>query len=239
MTSRDMDTANPEKLVIQLIRWMRDESVAPTRTRLVKFLYLADLLWARYRGGATFTHWPWYVHTFGPMANEALQLLDEGVSDGWLRQTSLGGDDDDEVDDPQRTTLYDLTQPTLDEQALPAEFGKLRVWIKRYGDSTARLLRFVYGDTEPMENVAEGELLDFTRARDPRPQSAKTTEPLSRSARKQMDELMARIRHDYQRGRLAAEAAVDGPRDSVYRDGIPDDDSELPSQPVQLLFGKG
>jgi hypothetical protein len=233
-----MDPITPATLVQQLIEWMRTESVGPTRTRLIKFLYLADLQWARYRGGVTFTGWRWYVHTFGPVAAEALQLLDDGVTAGWLRQTILSESDD--VEDERRAVVYDVTEyPSRSDTMLPAEFGKVREWIRRYGDSTSELLHFVYGETEPMECVVEGDILDFSRALRPRTMPASATAPMSKKTRRTMDELMSRIRGSYARSRAAAAAAPDGPRDDEYFAGIPDEDTKPPSQPVRLLFGKG
>jgi len=88
-----------EMLLEGIIAWMRTEGVAPTRTRIVKFLYLADLQYARYHDGKTFTGWRWYTDSFGPFATEALRLLDEGVNEGWLRTTVLEREEEAEVDD--------------------------------------------------------------------------------------------------------------------------------------------
>ena len=236
--ARSMDPITPATLVQQLIQWMRTESVGPTRTRLVKFLYLADLQWARYRGGVTFTGWRWYVHTFGPIAAEALGLLDDGVAAGWLHQTILGESDD--VEDERRAVVYDVTQyASPSDTMFPAEFGKVREWIRRYGDFTSQLLRFVYGETEPMDSAVEGDELDFRRALRPPSMPAPPVAPISKKTRRKMDELMSRIRDGYARSRAASAIAPDGPRDAEYLAGLPDENTEAPTQPVRLLFGKG
>jgi len=215
-----MDPATPQHLVEQLISWMRAESVTPTRTRLMKYLYLADLQFARYRDGRTFTGWSWYVHHFGPMASEAYVLLDRGVRDRWIRQNDLGWSDDDD----RRAVVYDVVDKASPATVqLPTEFGKLRVWIKEYGDSQNQLLRFVYGSTEPMEQAREGDCLDFTTARRPLPApSTAAAHALPPKTRRKLEELMKSIRSEYEATR--ATSVPDGPRDEHYYAGLPTED---------------
>jgi hypothetical protein len=77
--------------------------------------------------------------------------------------------DEAEVDrQPGRTFIYDLPDYATVERAkedAPIGFGAVRSWIQKYGSDTNALLRFVYGNTEPMENAVEGVILDFTTAR--------------------------------------------------------------------------
>jgi hypothetical protein len=216
-----------------LIAWMRREGVAPTRTRLVKFLYLADLQHARYKGGETITGWRWYTGPFGPVAVEALRLLDDGVKAGWLRRWDAG--EDDQADDERRAVGYDLldADATLDG-SMPLLLGKVRDWIKRYGDSTPRLLRFVYGNTEPMELARDGDVLDFARARPPGPGPAIDSHVPKKQAKK-LDELMKRLRLEYAANRSSVVAFPDGPHDEEYYAGTPEED-RLPSAEFILRF---
>jgi hypothetical protein len=229
-----MGLIDTKTLTRGLIAWMRREGLAPTRTRLVKFLYLADLQHARYKGGETLTTWRWYTGPFGPVAVEALQLFDQGVREGWLRQWAVGGDDEAESD--RRAVGYDL--PEQDEslhEAMPPLLGKVREWMKRYGDSTPNLLRFVYGDTEPMQNVREGEVLNFSRARPLGPGPAVQSAPLPRKQVKRLDDLVARLRAEYSAARAASAGFADGPRDAAYLEGVPTDD-DLPSGEFIITF---
>jgi hypothetical protein len=56
--------------------------------------------------------------------------------------------------------------------------------------------------------------------------------------RKRLDELMSRIRTDYERSKAASAACPEGPYDSVYYDGTPkdDDDDWVPDGEVTILF---
>lgn len=217
-----------------VIAMMRREQVAPTRTRVMKYLYLADLHYARYAEGRTLTGWEWRVDAFGPLAVPALHLFDQGTSEGWLRTWDAGADEDDGT---KRAVGYDVVGD-LDAmlKALPGSIvGKLREWIKTYGGSTNRLLRFVYGNTEPMEGAHEGDVLDFSRARIPGAGHVLPATTISTKQRKSMDELMRRIRADYDATRTASAKLVDGPYDDEFRRGVPADD-ELTAGEVELRF---
>lgn len=230
---RRMGSIDAKTLTMGLIAWMRREGVAPTRTRLVKFLYLADLQHARYKGGRTLTGWRWRTKSFGPFASEARQLFDEGVRAGWLLQS--GATEEDEDDDEGRAVFYDVAHADVTLlEPLPL-LGKVREWIKQYGDSTSNLLRFVYGHTEPMEVAKDGEDLDFTRARPPGPGPAVRSQPLSRKQEKRLDELMRNLRSEYEAARLASRTYADGPRDRAYFDGLPKE-TEPPTDEFVLRF---
>lgn len=52
----------------------RGELLSPIR--LVKFLYLADVYYARYHNGQTLTGWPWRFVFYGPYRREAMATID-------------------------------------------------------------------------------------------------------------------------------------------------------------------
>ncbi len=225
-----------QKLTLSVIAAMRREGVAATRTRLVKFLYLADLQYARFHGGQTLTGWCWYVGPFGPVAAEALALFDRGVSEGWLGLWAADATEPDEDQQAARAVIYNIgEQHSEEENELPVKLGKLRDWIRRYGDSTNRLLGFVYGNTEPMERARPGEVLDFSTAIPPGPGAAIKDRDIGRKDQKKLDELMRKLRAEHAQ-KLAANAAfADGPNDDEFRTGIPRD-GNLPSGPFILSF---
>lgn len=230
-----------EILLKAVIAWMRGEGVAPTRTRIVKFLYLADLQYARYHGGKTFTGWRWYTDSFGPFATEALRLLDQGVNESWLKTTVLEREEEAELDRQSgQTFIYDLPDFEAGERAreqVPLGFGAVRSWIKKYGSDTNALLRFVYGNTEPMENAAEGVTLDFTTAR---PISVVKPIPgreLTKQERQKMNDLLTRMRTKYQAIRAENNAMHWGPYDDAYYEGLPRE-TETPTGTIVLRFPK-
>ncbi len=238
-----------EILLKAIIAWMRNEGVAPTRTRIVKFLYLADLQHARYHGGRTFTGWRWRTDSFGPFATEALNLLDRGVNEGWLKTTILQREEGQARLEAQagladmesgRTFIYDLPDFATVERAkedAPLGFGAVRNWIKKYGSDTNALLRFVYGNTEPMENAVEGVTLDFTTAR---PISVAKPIPgrkLTTQERQKLNDLLTRMRAKYQAIQLANKAMHWGPYDDAYYEGLPRE-TETPAGTIVLRFPK-
>jgi len=227
----DMKPPDVDTLIAGIIGWMREENVAPTRTRLMKFLYLADLHYARHHEGKTATGWRWYVNAFGPMANEAYSAFEAGVAAGWLRESGGGPDSNGEQGG---AIFYDANVKPANDTLLAV--GKVRQWIKKYGDDTNRLLRFVYGSTEPMLDAHEGDLLDFS---DARPIDSKPIELLksTRNQEKKFVAAMKALRAEYEAARAANAKIVDGPYDDVYRAGVPDETSELGGV-ATLVFGK-
>ena len=228
---RSMRTIEPKDLLRGVISVMRQERMAPTRTRLVKFLYLADLHHARHHDGATLSRWGWYVGVFGPVAKEALSLLDQGVNEGWLRLWDSDVADADEDAERRTAIVYDLLGDR--PAGLPAGFGRLKEWIARYGDTTNSLLRFVYGNTEPMQDAAPGETLDFTTAMHPR-SARPIPSTLSGKGRKRMKQLIERISAAMEQG-PGTEAAPGGELyDEEFDSGVPKDEG-LPMQGSFLL----
>jgi hypothetical protein len=64
--------------------------------------------------------------------------------------------------------LFSCRDPEADnlEDFFPISVvSPLKRAIKKYGDDTQALLDYVYFETEPMEGVKKGDLLDFSKAR--------------------------------------------------------------------------
>src|SRR4030067_2886744 len=78
------------KDISQLIRWIvwyaSSCELSLTRLRLVKFLYLADLFFARETSGQTFTNLPWAFVHYGPFCNEAVREIDTAVRLGLIEE---------------------------------------------------------------------------------------------------------------------------------------------------------
>lgn len=109
--------------------------------------------------------------------------------------------------------------------------GKVREWIKRFGDDTPRLLRYVYGATEPMDGAREGQVLDFSRAQPLNAQPLKGRAP-TRDEKRRFAEISARLKARYEA--MAAENAKvpEGPRDEAYFNDLPSDDEQMDGQIV-------
>jgi len=157
------------KDVIKLIQWIvwyaTTEGISLTRLRLVKFLYLADLFFAREKNGSTYTNLPWAFIHYGPYCNEVTREIDSAVSLELIEEEayqSKYGDKD-----------YYLYRSRFEEQpALPSDLptyvsSELKWAIRKWGEDAGGLLDYVYFETEPMNNVHPGDLLDFSQARKP------------------------------------------------------------------------
>jgi hypothetical protein len=240
---------DPKTLLRVLIVWMRREGVAPTRTRLVKFLYLADLQYARSHRGETITGWNWYVDSFGPFAVEALRALDRGVEEHWLIPIALGEREMAEtlpatgleLAERSRTAMiYDLPERSLsqnEEEAMPVGSGKLKGWMRDYGSDTNALLRFIYGNTEPMEFAIEGAPLDFSVAQTPVSAHPIVSSGLKKKEKSKIAGLLKSMREKYETALARNAALVQGPYDDAYSEGLPTEDDEIRGTAI-LTFTK-
>jgi len=155
--------------LVQLIVWLaRQRGESLTTLRLVKYLYLADLYWAREHEGQTLTRWPGAFVHFGPFIGEALDTIQHAVNAGLVVAQPFRSKYTDEerhlytVEDDRAAALADNLPDTV--------LGPLHDTIRRWADDTPALLDYVYFRTEPMADARPGERLDFTKA-------VKTEEP--------------------------------------------------------------
>lgn len=153
----------PEKL-IQYITWYATEQgeiLAPIR--LIKFLYLADLFYARKFNGETLTKWPWRFVHYGPFCGEALQAIENAKNNGLIEAIPYESKFDDEDHFLYKCRL-EKDHPL--HEMLPISItAPLENAIKRWGGDTYQLLDYVYFETEPMEEVRFKGLLDFNKAK--------------------------------------------------------------------------
>lgn len=135
-----------------------------TTVRVVKFLYLSDLYYARSHKGKTLTGWPWAFVYYGPYCNEAMKAIDNVVFAGVICRETFAS----KFPDSKDYNLFTCNDPDAKslEDELPIEMlSQLKEDIKRYGEDTAALLDYVYFDTEPMADAKKEELLDFSKAK--------------------------------------------------------------------------
>lgn len=183
--------------------------------RVVKFLYLVDLFYARENSGRTFTGWPWAFVHYGPYCREAMQAIDAAKRSGLIIPLTFESKYDGEEHEAYRGYL-DIGSEI--EESLPIFVtSPLKAAIKRWADDTPRLLDYVYFETEPMRNAHPGQRLDFSRAH--RPIIEKGVKMLSlpkdklRMARERVD--MLRLK--YQKEAVAHETQIEAePRDDEY-----------------------
>jgi len=159
---------NPTNLIRYLVWYATRQGINLTTNRLVKFLYLGDLYQARIKGGQTLTGFPWRFIYYGPYCREALQCIEEASETGLISKKTL----DSKFSEDKGYNLFSCDDPDAEiigEQIHIGILSQLQSAIKRFGDDTPLLLDYVYFETEPMENVKKGDLLDFSKAETPGP----------------------------------------------------------------------
>lgn len=129
---------------------------------LIKYVYLADLYYAKRNRGETFTNVNWQFYKFGPWSqsvNEAIEPALRAISANKKSFESNYGEDD--------WIRWSLTNESLlrdKERLIPACITTyLKLDIHRHGKDTPSLLDFVYR-TPPMLFAAPNEFLDFSLA---------------------------------------------------------------------------
>lgn len=155
---------NPKilNLIKYIICYAADRDTRLTSLRLVKFIYLADLFYARQFGGKTLTEFPWAFVYYGPYCSEAMQHIDFAVSKGMIKREGYEGKYSKDF------FLYFCPEGETEEleNLFPlAVASGLKKVIEKFGDDTAALLDYVYFATEPMIDARKGNILDFSKAR--------------------------------------------------------------------------
>ncbi|MDL2275159.1 hypothetical protein LJC22_03415 [Desulfosarcina sp. OttesenSCG-928-G10] len=126
---------------------------------LLKYAYLADMAYARFNHGKTYTGIEWKFHHYGPWSSQAFLLIDEALAKIGAEKKTIQSTKFDE-DFVRWKVDNDRLHNALCE-ALPISIaGELQKRIHEFGANTTELLHFVY-NTPPMLTAAPGETLDF------------------------------------------------------------------------------
>lgn len=128
---------------------------------LLKYVYLADLAYAREHAGQTFTDATWTFFNFGPWAPAVHQRIEPALKGILAERTQFASDYEDKADwvrwqcsNPDRLRML--------ESKIPFEIRmELNTAVHRFKKDTPALLEHVYR-TKPMLNAAPNETLDFT-----------------------------------------------------------------------------
>jgi hypothetical protein len=187
----EMNVNIPE--LIQYITWLateRGDVLSPIR--MVKFLYLADLYFARKNEGKTLTGWPWRFVHYGPFCSECLNAIDEAVNRGLIAAISYESSFDEEEHLLYKCELEE--QPDTASKLPFYVLGPLQTSIKKWADDTFALLDHIYFETEPMKNVDPGDTLDFSTAKEPEPFERIQMKKLSRNKIAEGRALIAKMR---------------------------------------------
>jgi len=199
--------------LIKYLVWIATErGTKLTTIRLVKFLYLTDLYWARENNGKTFTGWPWKFVHYGPFCGESLETINEAHREGLIEKAAY---DSKYVDDEYY--LYWCKEEPKTAKEFPLYLlSPLKQAVSKWGDDTYGLLDHVYFDTEPMIDAKKGDLLDFSKARKfEKPKEIKmlklTQEQVTKSK-----EIIERLKTKYKEGLASRDKGPQPVYDEVY-----------------------
>jgi hypothetical protein len=170
----------------------RDRELGPIH--LLKYLYLADLAYAKAHGGESFSGVDWRFHKFGPWAVEAFQQIGPAMAHlGAERREFASRYRDDTV----RWQLP-ADQLALRGAGLPLEVERsVAEAVRTFGSDTSALLHHVYR-TAPMLRARPGDRLDLrpdlepVEADDPTPEEPLPEVRLSKTRVKKMREEVQR-----------------------------------------------
>jgi len=128
---------------------------------LIKYAYLADLSYARYHHGETYTGIAWTFHHFGPWSVECYQRIEPALK---AINSNCRTIESSKYDDFVRWSADDYKLfEELDNKMELGIAGAVQKYVRQFGNDTYSLLDFVY-KTEPMLNAAPEENLDFKHA---------------------------------------------------------------------------
>jgi hypothetical protein len=150
--------------LIRYISWYATRrEMRLTTVRLVKFVYLADLYYAREHKGKTLTGFPWAFVYYGPYCREVMSEIEAVEQKGLICKVTLESKFGDK--DFHLFSCHDDEAERL-EDSIPTEvLYPLRASVRKYGEDTQALLDHIYFETEPMEAARKGDLLDFSKAK--------------------------------------------------------------------------
>ncbi|PHR26214.1 MAG: hypothetical protein COA36_12765 [Desulfotalea sp.] len=130
---------------------------------LVKYVYLADLIYSERHNGDTYTGIHWTFHNFGPWSNMVHSEIPIALNALGAQMQSIPSDFGE--DDYYRWSYKDSDADSLYEKIGVKIHSclafKLPLLIKKFGKTTADLLDYVY-NTKPMRYAAPGDYLDFS-----------------------------------------------------------------------------
>ena len=152
-----------------------DKEIGPIH--IVKYVYLADLAYAKKHGGETFTGTPWRFHHFGPWDTGLYQRIEPAAQAIGANKRTIT---DTQYDDFDRWFLGDnLLKDQLWKKIPNDVYLAVDASFRRFGTDTYDLLDHVYSTT-PMRHAAPGELLPFHVAAQEYEQQLKDNEELKK-----------------------------------------------------------
>lgn len=212
------------------------------RIHLIKYVYLADLAYAKYHDGESFTGLKWIFHHFGPWSVECYKRIEPALSEIGAHQMVIESDKYGdfvrwESDDPE---LFDKLTDILDLTVSSA----IQHYVRKFGNDTYNLLDYIY-KTGPMLNAAPEEMLDLSHEVVKKPDPEHTivkTELTDRQKKKQRERFLDFKKHLNERleakinSQKASVCQIPPRYDDVFFDGLAKLDEDERKAPLSGDF---
>jgi hypothetical protein len=215
-------------LIRYIVWYATQRGMKLTTTRVVKFVYLADLFYARSTGGKTLTDFPWKFIHYGPYCPDVMAELEFAAKGNLIfedRRESKFGDKDYFL-----YTCQDTEAENIESEIPTSVLSPLRESIKLFGEDTQALLDHVYFETEPMSGVRKGDLLDFSKVVQTRIQKLPTIPKLPKEkikeAKRRVQRLVEQMENDW----------ADLRKDSI---SYPEPMDEVHIRALEIMDGEG
>lgn len=126
----------------------------------IKYVYLADLNYAKQNDGESYTGIQWRFHNFGPWSNDVNYCIEPALDEIGAKCKTFPSHYGEE--DYKRWSLSDDRLFESMGIKLPiAVSGAIQSLVHKFKKDTPSLLEYTYR-TEPMRRAAPGDLLDFS-----------------------------------------------------------------------------
>lgn len=160
---------------------------------LIKYVYLADLAYARYNEGKTYTALKWVFHHYGPWELTCYKRIEPALESIYAEKRVV----ESKYFDDDRDRWYASDDNLFDKlkEKLPLSIsGTIVKIVHKFGSDTRGLLNYVY-ITRPMLIAAPGEHLDFVKEfKAAKEEMNAEEEPTCRLTDRQMKKRMQLIR---------------------------------------------
>ena len=195
---------------------------------LIKYVYLADLSYARSNNGNSYTGINWQFYKFGPWSQTVNSRIEPALLAIHANKSQFPSDYEDKED----WVRWELRNDSLlneKQRALPPVITRnLRQDIRTFGKDTPSLLDYVY-KTKPMLSAAPNEYLDLSLVIEDKPlksedQQSLRMDSLSNKKKKEFSQKMADLRKQHQQRKSTKPKLINpvkNPRyDKVYEEGV-------------------
>jgi hypothetical protein len=145
-----------ELLIPAISSYIRSKGGAPTKTKVLKLIYLLDVEFFREKH-ETLSGFEWIFYKFGPWTAQYDEVLEQlSMADKVRLNPPAAGDSEPTFVDPTNPVELSSVFPNFQDELKARRI--VEVWADR---PTVELLDYVYFHTAPMRTAERNHLLDF------------------------------------------------------------------------------